>query len=150
MRDRIRLRLARIAPGIAAHVERTEIAWLHHLPEIRVLGVEARHGAVMLVSLPELSIRPSLRALAHGRFAVERVNVAGVQLSLSRGQDGKVLLGTANRPAQMPIDLSALLPAPSNDGDARYFKRFRVSDSTLRLKTWARRPAGRSKAFTSR
>ena len=64
----------------------------------------------MLLSLPQISIRPSLRALVHGSFAVERVNVAGVQLSLSRGQDGKILLGTANHPAEIPIDLFVLLP----------------------------------------
>jgi len=125
--------LSAIAPGIATHVQRTEIAWLHHLPEIRVVGVEARHGSTTLLSLPQISVRPSLRALARGSFAVERVNVSGVQLSLLRGQDGKILLGTANHPADVPIDLSALLPAPSSDGDARYFKRVRVSDSALRF-----------------
>jgi hypothetical protein len=129
----IEQQLSAIAPGIAAQVQRTEIAWLHHLPEIRVVGVEARHGAAVLLSLPQISIRPSLRALAHGSFAVERVNVAGVQLLLSRGQDGKILLGTANHPAEIPIDLSAFLPAPASDGDARYFKRVRVRNSALRF-----------------
>ncbi len=133
LNSQIEEQLSAIAPGIATHVERTEIAWLHHLPEIRVVGVQARHGRVVLLSLPEISIRPSLRALAHGSFAVERVNVSGVQLSLLRGQDGKILLGTANHPADVPIDLSALLPAPASDGDTRYFKRVRVRDSALRF-----------------
>jgi hypothetical protein len=133
LNTQIEEQLSAIAPGIAAHVQRTEIAWLHHLPEIRVVGVEARHGAAVWLSLPQISVRPSLRALAHGSFAVERVNVAGVQLSLSRGQDGKILLGTANHPAEIPIDLSAFLPAPASDGAARYFKRVRVRNSALRF-----------------
>jgi hypothetical protein len=129
----IEQQLSAIAPGIAAHIERTEIAWLHHLPEIRVLGAEIRRDGAVLLSLPQLGIRPSLRALVRANFAVERVSIAGVQLSLSRGPDGKILLGTANRPAQAPVDLSAFLPAPSSDGDARYFKRIRVRNSALRF-----------------
>jgi hypothetical protein len=70
--------------------------------------------------------------MARANFAVERVNVAGVRLSLTRDPDGKILLGTANRPARVPVDLSAFLPAaPASDGDARYFKRIRVRDSAL-------------------
>jgi hypothetical protein len=129
----IERQLSAIAPGIAAHVGRTEIAWLHHLPEIRVLGVEARRGATLLLLLPEISIRPSLRALVRANFAVERLNIAGVRLSLTRSRDGKILLGMANRPAQVPIDLSTLVSAPSSGDDTRYFKRIRVRDSALRF-----------------
>jgi Protein of unknown function/AsmA-like C-terminal region len=125
--------LSAIAPGIAAHVGRTEIAWLHHLPEIRVLGVEARRGGTVLLSLPEISIRPSLRALVRANFAVERVNITGVRLSLTRERDGRILLGTANQPAQAPVDLSVLSSAPSSGEGARYFKRIRVRDSALRF-----------------
>ena len=101
LNTQIEQQLSAIAPGIAAHIQRTEIAWLHHLPEIRVLGAEVRRDGAVLLSLPQLGIRPSLRALVRANFAVERVNIAGVQLSLSRGPDGKILLGTANRPAQV-------------------------------------------------
>src|SRR5438067_2480540 len=129
---RLEAALSGIAPGLTARVEHTEIAWLRHLPELRVLGVKLeQRGGKLLLSVPSLGIRPSLRALAHGQLAVERVTVTGVHVSLVRDESGGLLLGSGEG-AEVPLDLSDFGGADGG-GNARYFKRLRIRDADIRL-----------------
>ena len=124
--------LSSIAPGLVAHVEHTEIAWLHHLPELRVVGVKLeRRDGKLLISVPSLGVRPSLRAFAHGRLAVERLRVEGVHVSLVRDESGSLLLGSGDG-GEVPLDVSAL--GSTGDGsDAVFLKRIRIRDTDIRL-----------------
>ena len=124
--------LSGIAPGLVAHVEHTEIAWVHHLPDLRVVGVKLeRRDGKLLMSVPSLGVRPSLRAFAHGRLAVERLRVEGVHVSLVRDESGSVLLGSGDG-GEVPLDVSGL--GSGGDGsDAMFLKRIRIRDTDIRL-----------------
>jgi AsmA-like protein/uncharacterized protein DUF3971 len=128
--------LSGILPGVTAHVERTELGWAGHLPELRVIGVTLVHGDQPVASFPTLDILPSLRALARGRFAVHRVSLSGVRFTLVRNADGQLKLG-ADRAAGgggRTVDLSALLASGSNDDSTtRFLRRIRIRDAAVSL-----------------
>jgi Protein of unknown function/AsmA-like C-terminal region len=128
--------LSGLAPGLRAEIEHAELAWLHHLPELRVVGVKIeRQDRKLLMSVPALGVRPSLRAFVHARLAVERLNVTGVRIALVRDAGGRLLLGSGGEHAeQAPVDLSALLAGQGDGGDtATYLKRIHVRDTDVRL-----------------
>ncbi len=133
---RVEAALSGLLPGVTAHVERTELGWAAHLPELRVIGVTLVHGDQPVASFPSLGILPSLRALALGRFAVHRVSLSGVRLTLVRDAKGRLMLG-ADRAAGaggQTIDLSALLAFGGNgDSATRFLRRIQIQDAVVSL-----------------
>ena len=88
--------LSAAAEDLVATIERTVLVWpgKARVPEIHVLGARFTRGDGTTVgTLPEISVRPSGRALLRGRFEVARIGVAGVRLLLARDADGRLRLG---------------------------------------------------------
>jgi len=130
---RLEQALSGIAPNLKTQIDHSEIAWLRHLPELRVLGVKLeRKDGKLLLSVPSLGIRPSLRAFLHGQLAVERVTVSGVQVALVRDANGGLLLGWGQG-SEVPLDLSSFIGSGDEGSGAQYLKRIRVIDTDIRL-----------------
>ena len=133
---RVEAALSGLLPGVTAHVERTELGWAGHLPELRVIGATLVHGDRQVASFPSLGILPSLRALARGRFALHRVSLSGARLTLVRDGDGQLKLGVdrAAGGGGQTVDLSALLASGGNDDSAtRFLRRVRIRDAAVSL-----------------
>src|SRR5687768_448848 len=73
-------------PDLRAEFAATILAWPEgRLPQVHVLELRlSRVDGTILAEFPELSIRPSLRALLGGRLAVGAVGVTGVKLAITR------------------------------------------------------------------
>ncbi|MGH7858210.1 MAG: AsmA-like C-terminal region-containing protein, partial [Candidatus Binatia bacterium] len=86
-------------------------------------------------ALPELVVRPSLRALLRGRIAVGRIGLSGMRLTLVRDAEGAVRLGEeaasgGKGPGQI---LSALVARGPREGAAGYLSRVDVRGAHLEL-----------------
>ncbi len=134
--SRIEAALSGVLPDVTARVEHTELRWARHLPELRVTGVTLIHGGEPVASFPSLGVLPSLRALARGRFAVQRVSLSGVRVALVRDRDGQLKLGTdrAAGGGERTADLSALLAFGGKQPSATNFlRRIRLRNAALSL-----------------
>jgi hypothetical protein len=135
---RIEVALSDLLPDVTAHVERTELGWAAHLPELRVIGVTLVHGDHPVASFPSVGILPSLRALARGQFTIHRVSLSGVRVALVRDAEGQLKLGT-NRAAGSGgqtadlSELSAAVLASGEDTDSamKFLRRIQISDATV-------------------
>src|SRR5262249_45086251 len=134
--QRIEQALSALSPDLVTHVSQTEIAWVVHLPELRVVDVRiARRTGEPIASFPVLAVRPSLRALAHREVAVQRIEIVGASLSLVRDEQGRVLLASMDKRAsasESSIDLSTLFATESEGGSAtKYLRRVLLRDASL-------------------
>jgi len=133
--ERIERGLSELSPDLVAKVSQTELAWAGDLPELRVVDVKvARRTGEPIAVLPSLAVRPSLRALAHGWLAARRIEVSGINLSLVRDTDGRLLLGAIDGKTKLatPIDVPSFFATESAGGSAaRFLKRVIVHDSRL-------------------
>lgn len=100
--------LGSLGPDLVVEIGGTELIRMGRGVAIRVKGLRLRrHDGTALLALPEVAIRPRLRQLVRGRFAVGGVHLGGVQLALTRTSDGELRLGT--EAGEAGIALGALL-----------------------------------------
>ena len=96
--------------GVSAKIGGTRLVWAgwDRAVDLRATGVQAiaPDGGV-IASLPEISIRLSLTALASGELRPTEVAVVGARLRLTRAEDGHVNLGLDDAAADQ--DSAALL-----------------------------------------
>ncbi|MEO6025724.1 MAG: AsmA-like C-terminal region-containing protein [Candidatus Binatia bacterium] len=93
-----------LAPDVTATVERTELARAGRGLALRVTGLTLRRpDGTALMSLPALSVRPSLSALLHGRVVITRVGVDDADLALTRTPEGEWRLGNGEGGAGVAV-----------------------------------------------
>lgn len=136
---RIEEALSGLSPDVVARIDHTELGWVGHWPELRILGVSlARRGGEPLLRLPSVGVLPSLRALARGRFVVHRVHLSGLQFMLVRDGEGTLKLAAVGGGEFDPSGL--LVSGGSDESPVRSLQRIRMDDAAL---TYDDRPAQR-------
>jgi uncharacterized protein YhdP len=125
--------------GIEVSVGATELRLSDDvdLVELVVVDVRARgEDGALLVSLPEVEIGLSLRALLRGMIAVARLEAIAPHLVLLRREDGSIgLQGADARSGEVELGpLADALLRPPDPGDrAGYFERLEIAGGRLSL-----------------
>ena len=146
---RIETALAELVAGATAHVGRTELAWVHRRPALRVydLALLDTDGSALAV-LPVLAMRPSLGAALHGELAMAWIGLSGARLNLARTPDGRIIIDTREEdttPSHGKTSklLANLLSNRSQGGTAAYLRGIDVEDAAVDVSdrawnvTWA-------------
>ncbi len=93
-----------LAPDVTATVEGTELARAGHGLALRVTGLTLRRpDGTTLVSLPAITVRPSISALLQGRVVITRVGVDDGDLALTRTAEGEWRLGNGEGGAGVAV-----------------------------------------------
>jgi hypothetical protein len=118
--------IAELLPEIVARVGGAELAWVAHGPSIRVLDLQlTNRDGTQIASSPGLAIRPSLRALLHGKFAIARIHIARARLGLVRSAEGQITAGSAR------TGVFASLLAGSGRASPGYLSRITLADAQV-------------------
>ncbi len=124
-------------PDIRAEFSGTVLAWPEgRLPQVHVLGLRlSRADGTILADLPELSIRPSLRALLGGRLAVGTVGVTGVKLAITRDPQGRLSLAgmTPGEGGETASPLSWLTDTGDPDAPNAFLHRVTIRNAEIAL-----------------
>lgn len=131
--------------AFAARVEDTLVIW-GGWP--RFIDLQARnlrifgHDGTLLALLPEISVTPSIPALARGEFAVSRMDILGIAVTIERNADGRLTFempvgehGDAQQSrtvAKRTVD-ALFKPILEGAGAFGYLHRFSLINGSFRL-----------------
>ncbi len=106
--------ISALAPELTAEIGGVDLARAGRGVTVRVSDLRLRgRDGTLFFSLPEVAVRPSLRALARGRFLIGAVRLSGARLALVRTMDGELRLGAGEGAAELALAPLLAARAPS-------------------------------------
>jgi hypothetical protein len=126
--------------GFTLRIDRTVLAWggWERTLDLQGIGIHVIDPAGRpLLTLPEISLRLSARALVEGVVAPTSLEISGAQLRLRRNADGKFDLELVDQSASevrsnvLPVMLEDMLRLPDRERPISFLRRITITGADL-------------------